>query len=136
MASKLNPYITFDGTCEEAMKHYAKAFGAEARMMTFEQAGMTGVPGIMHASVESPEGWTIYASDTAPGMPVDHVEGNNLQISLSGDDAERLRTVWEQVTEGGQVIMPLEQQMWGDTYGLATDRFGIAWHCNIATEAA
>lgn len=136
MASKLNPYITFDGTCEEAMRFYGEAFGVEPQMMTFEQAGMQGVPGIMHANVESPEGWTIFASDTAPGMPEGHKPGNNVQVSLSGDDADRLKEVFEKITAGGRVIMPLEKQMWGDVYGLAEDKFGIQWHCNIAGDAA
>ncbi len=135
MASKLNPYLTFDGDCEEAMRFYGEAFGAEPRIMTFRDAGMEEA-GVMHAALESPEGWTLFASDTHPAMPGEHVVGTNLQVSISGDEADRLREVFEKVTVDGTVIMPLEKQMWGDVYGLATDRFGIQWHVNIAGDAA
>ena len=47
-----------------------------------------------------------------------------------------LRGYWDALGEGGQVVMPLERQMWGDVYGLLIDKFGIAWHVNIATSAA
>lgn len=86
MATELNPYITFDGNAEEAMRFHGEAFGAEPQIMTFKEAGMD-VPGVMHANLESPEGWTLFASDTAEGMPGEYVQGNNLQASLSGDDA-------------------------------------------------
>ncbi|WP_374928092.1 VOC family protein [Kytococcus sedentarius] len=135
MASKLNPYLTFDGTCEEAMRFYGEAFGAEPQLLRFRDAGMD-TDGIMHASLESPEGWTLFASDTAPGMPEEHRPGNNLQISLSGDDVQRLTEVFEKVTAGGRVIMPMEKQMWGDVYGLSEDRYGIQWHCNLPGDGA
>lgn len=58
--------------------------------------------------------------------------GNNVQISLSGDDADALRGYWDGLAAGGTVVHPLEPQMWGDTYGQLVDKFGIQWHVNIA----
>lgn len=68
-------------------------------------------------------------------MGPDLVPGNNIQISISGDDAAAMRGFWAGLGEGGQVVMPLEKQMWGDVYGLVTDKFGISWHLNIAGDA-
>lgn len=131
MAQQLNPYITFDGNCAEAMEFYAAALGGAVQKMSFRDAGMDA-DGVMHANLETPSGFHLFASDTAPGMGVEHTVGNNVQISLSGNEADALRGYWNALSEGGQVIMPLERQMWGDDYGLLVDRFGISWHVNIA----
>lgn len=136
MSMQLNPYITFEGNAQEAMDFYAAALGGTVRAMTFKESGID-VPGIMHAALETPTGFHIYASDTAPGLGgPDLVKGNNVQVSLSGDDDTALRGMWEKLSDGATVLMPLEKQMWGDVYGQLVDKFGIAWHVNIAGDAA
>lgn len=132
MSQQLNPYLTFEGNCAEAMDFYASVLGGTPTVNTFRESGMEA-DGVMHAALETPSGFHLFASDTMEGMgPVQH--GNNVQISLSGDDAEALRSYWEGLSQGGQVLVPLERQMWGDDYGLVIDRFGIQWHVNIAGE--
>ena len=84
----------------------------------------------MHAQLETPAGFTLMASDTAPGMG-EVTTGSNFAVSLSGDD-EALRGYWDGLADGGSVQMPLEKQMWGDEFGMLTDRFGIDWMVNIA----
>jgi PhnB protein len=59
-----------------------------------------------------------------------------MAISLSGDDADELRRCWERLSDGGAVQVPLEQQVWGDVFGMCTDRFGVSWMVNIAGDAA
>ena len=134
MAQQLNPYITFDGDCAEAMEFYAAALRGTVQQMSFRDAGMD-VDGVMHAALQTPTGFHLYASDTAEGM-WDLTKGNNVQVSLSGDEGEALRGYWEALSDGAQIVMPLERQMWGDDYGLLIDRFGILWHVNIAGSAA
>lgn len=68
-------------------------------------------------------------------MPSASSQGN-ISISLSGDDGAELRGYWDGLADGGHVDMPLEQQMWGDTYGMVTDRFGVSWMVNIAGSQA
>lgn len=131
MAQQLNPYITFDGNCAEAMEFYASALGGTPSVMTFRDSGMDA-DGVMHASLDTPAGFHLFASDTLAGMGEPLQRGNNLQISLSGDDADALRGYWDALGAGGQVVVPLERQMWGDDYGLLVDRYGIQWHVNIA----
>ncbi|GMA41247.1 VOC family protein [Mobilicoccus caccae] len=134
MTMQLNPYLSFPGNAGEAMEFYADVLGGTVQVMTFKDAGMEE-DGVMHAALETPSGFHLYASDQLPGMGPDLVPGNNIQISISGDDASAMEGYWMRLTEAGEVVMPLEKQMWGDVYGLLTDRFGISWHINIAGDA-
>ena len=68
-------------------------------------------------------------ADTPEGMTRN--AGDNITVSLSGDDAEALRGYFEKLSDGGNVMMPLEKQMWGDEFGQCTDRFGIPWMVDI-----
>ena len=133
VTSRLNPYINFPGTAREAMEFYERVFGGTLVLNTFGEYG-TEDPDlankIMHAQLETDRGYTLMASDTAPGM--DRAPGNDITISLSGDDADDLRGYWEKLAEGGEIQMPLEKQMWGDVFGMCVDKFGIAWMVNVA----
>ena len=130
MSQQLNPYITFPGTCSEAMDFYASVLGGTVQRMTFRDAG-TDVDGIMHAALATPDGFHLFASDHMDGMG-DYTPGTNVQVSLSGDETEAITSHWSGLSEGGQVFVPLEPQMWGDVYGQCVDKFGIIWHVNIA----
>ena len=132
MASRLNPYITFNGNARDAMEFYRSVFGGELNVSTFGEFGQSDSPGadkIMHAQLETPAGYTLMASDTGPGTG--EVEpSTSITISLSGDDQD-LRGYWEKLADGGSVTMPLEKQMWGDEFGMCVDRYGTAWMVNI-----
>ncbi len=131
MSSTLNPYLTFDGNAREALDFYSSVFGGEVRVNTFADFG--GPPEkadqIMHGQLETPSGFTLMAADPAPGQS--HSPGNNFAVSLSGDDGNELRGYWEKLSDRGTVTVPLEKQMWGDEFGMCTDRFGIPWMVNI-----
>ena len=92
MASRLNPYITFTGNAREAMEFYQSALGGELAMNTFADFGDTGPEGdkIMHANLETPDGFTLMASDTPPGTG-EKPSGNNMAVSLSGRRREAAR---------------------------------------------
>jgi PhnB protein len=132
VASRLNPYISFAGDARQAMEFYKTVFGGELTLNTFGESGMAGTPEadqIMHAQLEAPNGYTLMASDTPPGM--EHNPGTNISVSLSGDDSDELRGYWEKLSSDGTVSVPLEKQMWGDEFGACIDRFGISWMVNI-----
>ena len=133
MASVLNPYISFDGAARDAMEIYKATFGGELSVNTFGDFGQAP-PGfedkVMHSQLETPSGFTLMASDTPPGMPFQ--PGTNISVSLSGDDESELRGYFDKLADNGQVTMPLEKQMWGDVFGMVTDRFGVNWMVNIA----
>lgn len=132
MASRLNPYITFNGNAREAMEYYEQVFGGTLRVNTFGEYGADDqalADKIMHAQLETTSGYTLMASDTAPGMSFN--PGDTVTVSLSGEDGDELRGYWEKLSAGGTVSMPLEKQMWGDEFGQCVDRFGILWMVNI-----
>jgi PhnB protein len=134
MAATLNPYLAFGTNAREAMEFYRDVFGGDLRMNTFGEYGQADSPEadkIMHAQLETDNGFTLMASDTPAGMPPRN-QGDNISISLSGDDADALRGYWEKLSGGGTVTMPLEKQMWGDEFGMCVDRFGIPWMVNIS----
>lgn len=131
MASHLNPYIHFPGTARQAMEFYQEVFGGNLTMNTFGDMGGGDAPHadqIMHANLETDNGYTIMASDVPPGMP--HTPGGTISVSLSGTDTD-LRRYWDKLSAAGTVQMPLEKQMWGDEFGQCVDQFGITWLVNI-----
>jgi len=136
MASRLNPYISFADNTRQAMDFYKEVFGGTLTSSTFGEYGTEGPEAdkIMHSQLETDAGFTLMAADTPPGMP--RTEGNNITVSLSGDDSEELRGYWEKLSEGGTVSMPLEKQMWGDEFGQCVDKFGVGWLVNIAQPQA
>ena len=132
MTSRLNPYLSFNGNAREAMDFYRSVFGGELNVSTFGEFGNPDpavADKVMHAQLETDAGYTLMASDLMPDMPFN--PGNTITVSLSGDDGDRLRQYWEKLSEGGSVTMPLEKQMWGDEFGMCTDRFGTPWMVNI-----
>lgn len=132
MASRLNPYISFRGNAREALEFYRSVLGGDLTMSTFGEFGDKSAPNadqVMHGQLETAAGYTLMCSDTPDGMPYD--PGNNISVSLSGNDAEQLRGYFAGLSEGGVVTVPLEKQMWGDEFGSLVDRFGVNWLVNI-----
>ena len=132
VASRLNPYISFTGDARQAMEFYKSVFGGTLTMNTFGEYGAQDSPEadqIMHSMLENDSGFTLMGADTPPGM--EHNPGNNISVSLSGEDAGELRGYWDKLSDGGTVLTPLEKQMWGDEFGTVVDQFGITWLVNI-----
>jgi PhnB protein len=132
MPSRLNPYISFSDNAQQAMEFYQDVFGSSLTLHTFGEFGAPDAPEadkIMHGMLETDGGLALMGSDTPPGM--EHNPGNNIAVSLSGDDAAELRGYWEKLSDGGTVSVPMEKQMWGDEFGMCVDRFGVPWMVNI-----
>ncbi|WP_117211990.1 VOC family protein [Allorhizocola rhizosphaerae] len=131
MAMRLNPYISFKDDARQAMEFYKSVFGGELKMNTFGEYGTEGAEAnkIMHAQLETDRGFTLMGADTPEEMG--HRPGSQISISLSGEDADTLRGYWEKLSAGGTVAMPLEKQMWGDEFGMCSDKFGITWMVDI-----
>jgi PhnB protein len=132
VASRLNPYINFDGNARDAMEYYQRVFGGNLTLNTYGDLGgsdASGADKIMHGQLETDGGYTLMGADNPPGAT--HQPGNNITVSLSGDDADLLRGYWQQLSSEGTVSVPLEKQMWGDEFGMCADKFGIAWMVDI-----
>jgi PhnB protein len=134
VTTRLNPYLSFDGDARRAMEFYRDVFGGELRLNTFGEFGLADTPHadkIMHGMLESPSGLMLMGADNPPG--VEYEPPGGMSVSLSGDDESELRGCWEKLSDGGSVSVPLEKQMWGDVFGMCTDRFGVPWMVNIST---
>jgi PhnB protein len=137
VASRLNPYISFEHDARQAMEFYKDVFGGTLALSTFGEFGQADSPiadKIMHGVLETDSGFTIMGADTPPGM--DRNPGDNITVSLSGDDADQLRGYWDKLSSSGKVITPLEKQVWGDEFGQCVDQFGIPWMVNITAAQA
>jgi PhnB protein len=137
MASRLNPYISFTDNARQAMEFYKSVFGGTLSLNTFGEYGAKDAPEadrIMHGMLETDSGFTLMGADTPPGM--EYNRGDNMAVSLSGDDADELRGYWKKLSGGGTVSVPLEKQMWGDEFGMCVDQFGVGWMVNITPAQA
>ena len=130
----LNPYLNFEGNTREAMEFYQQVFGGELEISTFSDIPDMPVPPgyedkVMHAALRADD-VTLMASEGQPGTPVTF--GDNVSLSLSGTDGDRLTGYFEQLSDGGKVSLPMGEQPWGDVFGMVTDRFGINWLVNVS----
>ena len=120
------PYLFFKGTCEEALRTYARIFGSsEPQIMYAKDApeGETsGIPNaVMHGAIKVGDGW-LYASDYSQAQPM---AGNSIAVTF--DTVDESRRVFGALAEGGQVEMPLAATFWSPGFGSLTDRFGTRW---------
>jgi PhnB protein len=133
MASRLNPYLNFNGNARQALEFYSSVFGGDLNLNTFADLGAQGTPDadkIMHGQLETDAGYTIMAADVPSTMTYEPMAG--CSVSLSGDDADALRGYWQKLSEGGTTSMPMEKQSWGDEFGMCVDKFGVPWLVNIS----
>jgi PhnB protein len=121
----LDSYLFFTGNCQEAMDFYKSVFGGELNVMPNQDG-----KGVMHALLSGGD-IRLMASD---GTRTEPYETSQISLSLSGNDADHITEVFNQLAEGGSVTAPLKVEVWGDTYGAVTDKFGIDWMVNIAAK--
>jgi PhnB protein len=133
----LHPYLFFNGNCREAMEFYKSVFGGELTLQT-----MGEVPGdfpgkeenkdkIIHANL-SAESFTLYGSDSTKASDA----AAKVEITINGDDEERMREIFKKLSEGGEVVTELRKEFWGDTFGKFTDKYKIDWMMNILAKKA
>jgi PhnB protein len=138
----VQPYLFFDGRCEEALDFYRRALGAEVTMMMrFKDSPEPSPEGmrppgtddkVMHAAFTI-GGSTILASDgCAQGKS--KFEGFSLSLTVRTEaDAERS---FNALAEGGQVQMPLTRTFFSPSFGMVADRFGVPWMIHVAPQKA
>ncbi len=138
MQSQLNPYINFKDNTREAMEFYHSVFGGKLNISTFKDYHASQDPSednlIMHSQLETNNGILLMASDTPNRM--DYRTGTNMSISLSGDNEAELTEFYNKLSDGGTITMPLEKAIWGDSFGMFVDKFGVQWLVNISGQSA
>lgn len=130
---QINPYLSFNGTCEAAFTFYERCFGGQIRGL-FRYAGSPmehlapagGSDKIMHGSVKLP-GLELNGADVAPER---YEEPKGFSLSVQIDDLGRAERIFTQLADGGRIVMPLEKTFWAERFGMVVDRFGIAWLIN------
>jgi len=135
MAS-INPYVHFNGNAEEAFNFYRSVFGGEfLTIMRFKDAPseITGAEHssekIMHVALPIGNGTLLAGSDTPEHMG-QATAGSNFTIALNTETEEETKRLFDGLSAGGVVTMPLEKVFWGSTFGMFTDKFGIHWMVN------
>lgn len=131
---KLHTYLNFPGTCQEAMSFYEKHLGAKVlAKMTFDQMPSQGAPqnlppglrreGILHARFMVGE-TVVMASD---GPPERVQPMRSAYLSLSVDSNEEAERIYNALTEGGEVFMPMGETFFAQRFGQFRDKFGVNW---------
>ena len=140
---EIHAYLNFDGQAEEAFRFYADALGGElTEVIRFDsmppQEGFELTPElrnrVMHVGLSLADGQMLMASDTIEGMGPPRVDGNNFSISIHPTSRAEADRVFGALAEGGTVTMPMEDQFWGDYFGMVLDRFGVNWMVNYSAE--
>ncbi len=134
--ANVNVYLSFDGTCEAAFNFYKSVFGGQ-----FNYVGRFGdmpstegpIPDaeknkIMHMSLPISKETILMGSDTSEALGAPKlVVGNNFSICVGVSSKEEADKLFNGLSAGGQVGMPLEETFWGSYFGMCTDKFGINW---------
>lgn len=137
--ANINPYLNFNGNTEEAFNFYKSVFGGEfATVMRFgDTPGCDEMPiaeadkeKIMHIALPIGNGDVLMATDALESMGQKLTEGNNFSISISVDSKEEADKLFNGLSEGGKVEMPLADAFWGAYFGMFQDKFGIRWMVN------
>lgn len=129
---KLITYLTFTGNCEEAMNFYKEALGAEIVLFSRMGDSPMEIPEnlkgkIMHARLRIGEN-ELYMSDTFDPSSLN--QGNNVSLSIQTEVTTQLETLFNSLSAGGNVTMPLADAFWGARFGMFVDKFGIHWMFN------
>lgn len=135
---QIQPYLFFNGTCEEAIEFYKRAIGAEVDMlMRYRESPEPPPPDqiqpgmddkVMHASLRIGDS-VVMASDNCSLNP-SQMGGFSLSLNLA--DAAAADRAFTALAEGGTVQMPLGATFWSPRFGMLVDRFGVAWMVNVA----
>lgn len=137
---KLNPYLNFDGNAEEAFRFYHSVFGGEFFIQRMDEApGTEHLPDdekkrAMHVSVSIGDGQYLMASDCLPSAGHVLNVGNNNYISITPDSREEADRLFNALSAGGTVEMPMEDMFWGDYFGSFVDKFGVCWMINFPSK--
>ena len=134
----INPYLIFNGNCEEAFNFYKSAFGGEFPYVgrfkdapSDQQMSPSDGERIMHMSL--PIGKTILMGSDSSTTMGDVSAGTNFSISINADSKEEADKLFGALSEGGKITMPLQDTFWGSYFGMFKDKFGIDWMINHDT---
>jgi PhnB protein len=137
----IQPYLFFNGVCEQAVEFYKKALGAEVQMMMrYKESPEPPPPGmvppgfenkIMHVSMRIGQ-TVVMASD---GCSAEKAQFEGFSLSLAVSKEAEVDQYFNALAEGGKVGMPLMKTFWSPRFGMVTDKFGVAWMITVMVDA-
>lgn len=134
---QLNANLVFNGNAEDALEHYRDALGGKVEIMRFSESPAAGSVSpewankIIYGSLHSPAG-LLNVMDAPPdraGAP-----GDNFVLGVQTETPTQTDELFSRLVAGGSVIMPLDKTFWSPRFGMLTDKFGIKWMVNLASE--
>jgi len=137
--TKLNPYLSFKGTCEEAFNFYRSVFGNEflfvGRFNDMPEnmnypISESEKDKIMHISLPISAETVLYGCDITQSFESSTDAGSNISLSIETDSIEEATRIFNGLSSGGNVTMPLDKTFWDAYFGMFTDKFGINWMVN------
>jgi len=138
--SRIDPYLNFNGNTEEALNFYKSVFGGEfmGGIMRFrdmpesEKLSEDDRNKVMHIALPIGNGNYLMATDSIESMGKKLNVGNNVQVMVSPDSKEEADRLFNDLSAGGKVEMPMADQFWGAYYGEFADKFGVNWIIHYA----
>jgi len=138
----INPYLNFDGKAEKAFNFYKSVFGGE---FMGEVNRFKDMPGgdklpegeknrVMHVALPIGKNHVLMGSDIMPSMGHTLTVGNNYYVTIQPESKEEAERLFNGLSAGGKIEMPLEDTFWGAYFGSFTDKFGIRWMVNYTYE--
>lgn len=133
--AQINPYIHFNGNAEEAFTFYKSVFGGEfATVVRFKDMAMSDHPipeseaeRIMHIALPIGKSSVLMGSDTPEFMGKHNLRENRSKISISADSKDEADQIFNGLSAGGEVEMPIDNSPWGSYFGMFRDKYGIEW---------
>ena len=132
-------YVSFNGNTEEAFNFYKSALGGKiTNIQRFSDSPYGGQMAdadknkVMHIALEAPNGARLMGNDHLDSMGGPFMAGNNFSLSLHPDSEEVADKLFNNLSAGGTITVPMSKAPWGDYFGMFTDKFGIKWMINKA----
>ena len=129
----IKPYISFPGNCEEAINFYKEKLGAEVLYMgrygDSPMAGKAPDDKIMHCTIKIGDSHIMACDSVFKDCPV--TIGNNITLAIGTNDIAQADSMFDKMSDGGKIIMPMQKTFWAERFGMLTDKFGINWMFNV-----
>ena len=143
--ARVSTYLNFPGTTEEAFNFYKSVFGTEFQGEINRMGEVPPQPGhppiaetdknlVMHIELPILAGHVLMGTDAPDSVGFTFKFGNNISINLEPDTRAETDKLFNSLSAGGEVTMPLTDMFWGDYYGSCTDKFGVLWMFNCTSK--
>ncbi len=137
--SVVNPYLTFNGTCEEAFNFYKSVFGGDftyiGRYKDMPADPNQPIPTseqnkIMHISLPISKETSLFGADMSEMFGQKLTFGDNITLSINTESEDEAKRIFNGLSAGGKITMPLEKTFWNALFGMFVDKFGMLWMVN------